>query len=154
MSRFLVVFVVLLTLSFGVELTPWAQEWFVTRWTNPVARTLGALMRLFDESDQLQHFALPWSQPFQRGLFLVEPVNYRRTACSGEVDECGNRRSRETPRALTGESGHQTPIDLLPDTFELIGADHWSGGRARRTQARTRGKVGVQRGCQKRQTGG
>ena len=50
MPRFLVVFVVLLALSFGLELTPWAQAWFVTPWTDAVARISGTLMRTFDAS--------------------------------------------------------------------------------------------------------
>ena len=48
MPRFLLVFVALLALSFGVELTPWAQAWFVAPWTDAVARVSGALMRVFD----------------------------------------------------------------------------------------------------------
>ena len=50
MPRFLIVFVALLALSFGLELTPWAQAWVVTPWTDAVARVSGALMRVFDES--------------------------------------------------------------------------------------------------------
>ena len=50
MRRFLIVFVVLLALSFGVELTPWAQAWFVMPWTDAVARISTALMRVFDAS--------------------------------------------------------------------------------------------------------
>jgi len=50
MSRFLVAFAVLLTLSFGIELTPWAQAWIVAPWTDAVARVAGTLMRMFDAS--------------------------------------------------------------------------------------------------------
>lgn len=50
MPRFLVVFVALLALSFGLELTPWAQAWIVTPWTDAVARVSGTLMRVFDAS--------------------------------------------------------------------------------------------------------
>jgi len=50
MPRFLIVFVALLALSFGLELTPWAQAWVVTPWTDAVARVSGALMRVFDAS--------------------------------------------------------------------------------------------------------
>jgi len=50
MPRFLIVFVTLLALSFGLELTPWAQAWVVTPWTDAVARVSGALMRIFDAS--------------------------------------------------------------------------------------------------------
>jgi exosortase H (IPTLxxWG-CTERM-specific) len=46
--RFLLVFIGLLALSFGVELTPFAQAWFVTPWTDTVARVSAALMRAFD----------------------------------------------------------------------------------------------------------
>jgi exosortase H (IPTLxxWG-CTERM-specific) len=50
MRRFLAVFVVLLALAFAIELTPWAQAWLVTPWTDSVARVSGALMRVFDAS--------------------------------------------------------------------------------------------------------
>ncbi|HEX6137867.1 MAG TPA: exosortase H [Casimicrobiaceae bacterium] len=50
MPRFLIVFVALLAVSFGLELTPWAQAWLVTPWTDAVARASGTLMRLFDAS--------------------------------------------------------------------------------------------------------
>ena len=48
MPRFLIVFVVLLAVSFGLELTQWAQAWVVTPWTDTVARISGWLMRTFD----------------------------------------------------------------------------------------------------------
>ena len=48
MQRFLLIFVVLLALAFGVELTPWAQAWVVKPWTDTVARVSGALMHAFD----------------------------------------------------------------------------------------------------------
>ncbi len=50
MPRFLIVFVALLAVSFGLELTPWGQAWLVTPWTDGVARASGALMRVFDSS--------------------------------------------------------------------------------------------------------
>ena len=50
MSRFLVIFVLLLALAFGLELTPWAQAFVVTPWTDTVARVSGVLMRTFDAS--------------------------------------------------------------------------------------------------------
>jgi exosortase H (IPTLxxWG-CTERM-specific) len=50
MPRFLLVFVALLAIAFGLELTPWAQAWLVTPWTDGVARVSGALMRMFDAS--------------------------------------------------------------------------------------------------------
>ena len=40
----------LLALSFGLELTRWAQAWLVTPWTDAVARVAGTLMRMFDAS--------------------------------------------------------------------------------------------------------
>jgi exosortase H (IPTLxxWG-CTERM-specific) len=48
--RFLVVFVALLGLSFAFELTPFAQAYVVTPWTDAVAHVSGALMRAFDGS--------------------------------------------------------------------------------------------------------
>jgi len=48
MRRFLLGFVMLLGVSFALELTPWAQAWVVTPWTDAVARISGAMMRLFD----------------------------------------------------------------------------------------------------------
>ena len=48
MPRFLLLFVALLALSFGLELTPWAQTFVVTPWTDAVARVSGSLMRMFD----------------------------------------------------------------------------------------------------------
>jgi exosortase H (IPTLxxWG-CTERM-specific) len=50
MSRFLTIFVLLLALAFGLELTPWAQAFVVTPWTDTVARVSGVLMRTFDAS--------------------------------------------------------------------------------------------------------
>ena len=48
MRRFLLVFVALLALAFGAELTPFAQAHVVTPWTDAVARVSAALMRTFD----------------------------------------------------------------------------------------------------------
>jgi exosortase H (IPTLxxWG-CTERM-specific) len=50
MRRFLIVFVVLLVLAFAIELTPPAQAWLVTPWTDGVATVSAILMRLFDRS--------------------------------------------------------------------------------------------------------
>ena len=50
MPRFLTIFVLLLALAFGLELTPWAQAFVVTPWTDTVARVSGVLMRTFDAS--------------------------------------------------------------------------------------------------------
>jgi exosortase H (IPTLxxWG-CTERM-specific) len=48
--KFLVLFVVLLAIPFGFELTPLGQASLVTPWTDGVARASGALMRTFDAS--------------------------------------------------------------------------------------------------------
>jgi exosortase H (IPTLxxWG-CTERM-specific) len=48
MARFFTLFVVLLALLFGLELTPWAQAWFVEPWTNALAGIASSLVTLFD----------------------------------------------------------------------------------------------------------
>ena len=48
MIRFFILFIVLLALMFGVELTPWAQQWFVEPWTATLARVSAALVTGFD----------------------------------------------------------------------------------------------------------
>jgi len=48
--RFLIVFIALLAVSFGFELTPFAQTYVVTPWTDAVAHMSAALMRGFDGS--------------------------------------------------------------------------------------------------------
>ncbi len=48
MPRFFITFVALLALFFGIELTPWAQTWVVTPWTDAVARIATAAMHLVD----------------------------------------------------------------------------------------------------------
>ena len=48
MIRFFVLFMVLLALMFGVELTPWAQQWFVEPWTAVLARISASLVTGFD----------------------------------------------------------------------------------------------------------
>src|SRR5690242_9911751 len=50
MIRFFVVFLVLLAVLFGLELTPPAQEWFVVPWTDTLARISAALVTWFDPS--------------------------------------------------------------------------------------------------------
>jgi exosortase H (IPTLxxWG-CTERM-specific) len=47
--RFFVLFVVLLALLFGLELTPWAQRWLVEPWTSGLAQISAALVTLFDD---------------------------------------------------------------------------------------------------------
>jgi len=48
MSRFFIAFIALLALFFGLELTPFAQAWLVTPWTDAVAWTATSLTRIFD----------------------------------------------------------------------------------------------------------
>ncbi|MEP6942802.1 MAG: exosortase H [Betaproteobacteria bacterium] len=48
MVRFFVVFLLLQGALFGLELTPWAQEWFVVPWTNVLASISAGLVKLFD----------------------------------------------------------------------------------------------------------
>ena len=48
MIRFFVFFIGLLALLFGLELTPWAQAWFVVPWTEALARVSAWLVTLFD----------------------------------------------------------------------------------------------------------
>jgi len=48
--RFFVVFIALLALLFALELTPWAQTWFVVPWTTALANISALLVTLFDSS--------------------------------------------------------------------------------------------------------
>lgn len=48
MIRFFVLFVVLLALLFGLELTPWVQAWLVVPWTNALAAISTSIVTLFD----------------------------------------------------------------------------------------------------------
>ena len=48
MARFFVVFLLLLAVLFGLELTPWAQAWIVVPWTNALASISTAIVTLFD----------------------------------------------------------------------------------------------------------
>ena len=48
MIRFFVLFVVVLAVLFGLELTPWAQEWFVVPWTNTLATISTSIVTMFD----------------------------------------------------------------------------------------------------------
>ncbi len=50
MIRFFVVFLLLLAVLFGLELTPWAQQWFVLPWTASLATISTSLVTLFDGS--------------------------------------------------------------------------------------------------------
>ena len=48
MLRFFTLFLLLQAVLFGVELTPWAQTYFVTPWTNAIAAISAHLVTLFD----------------------------------------------------------------------------------------------------------
>ena len=48
MARFFVVFLILLAVLFAVELTPWAQAYFVVPWTNALAAISTSIVTLFD----------------------------------------------------------------------------------------------------------
>src|SRR5271157_1592186 len=48
MVRFFLVFLALLALLFGLELTPWARHWFVVPWTETLAAISADLVKLFD----------------------------------------------------------------------------------------------------------
>jgi len=50
MLRFFLLFVLLLAVLFGLELTPWAQEWFVVPWTSALAHLSTSIVTLFDGS--------------------------------------------------------------------------------------------------------
>ena len=48
MLRFFLYFVVLLAVMFGLELTPWAQDWLVLPWTSALASISTWIVTLFD----------------------------------------------------------------------------------------------------------
>src|SRR4030095_11226655 len=48
MARFFLLFLVLLAVLFALELTPWAQTFFVVPWTNALAAISTSIARLFD----------------------------------------------------------------------------------------------------------
>ncbi len=48
MVRFFITFVALQALLFGLELTPWVQQWFVVPWTDALAQISTWLVTLFD----------------------------------------------------------------------------------------------------------
>ena len=48
MVRFFVLFIVLLAVAFGLELTPWAQTFVVVPWTNALAAISTWIVTLFD----------------------------------------------------------------------------------------------------------
>ncbi|HKE40562.1 MAG TPA: exosortase H [Casimicrobiaceae bacterium] len=48
MIKFFVWFLALQAGLFGLELTPWAQQWFVVPWTNTLAAISASIVKLFD----------------------------------------------------------------------------------------------------------
>ena len=48
MLRFFLLFVVMLAVLFGLELTPWVQDWLVVPWTNALASISTWIVTLFD----------------------------------------------------------------------------------------------------------
>ena len=48
MLRFFLLFVLLLAVLFGLELTPWAQDWLVVPWTSALASISTSIVTLFD----------------------------------------------------------------------------------------------------------
>jgi exosortase H (IPTLxxWG-CTERM-specific) len=48
MIRFFILFLVLQAGLFGLELTPWGQEWFVVPWTDTLAAISAGIVKLFD----------------------------------------------------------------------------------------------------------
>ena len=48
MLRFFLGFLVLQAVLFGIELTPWAQRWFVLPWTDSLAAISADIVKLFD----------------------------------------------------------------------------------------------------------
>ena len=48
MIRFFGLFLLLQATLFGLELTPWVQEWFVVPWTNTLAAVSAGLVKVFD----------------------------------------------------------------------------------------------------------
>ncbi len=48
MVRFFLMFVVLLAVLFGLELTPWAQQWLIEPWTGALASISTWIVTLFD----------------------------------------------------------------------------------------------------------
>ncbi len=49
MTRFLTLFVVIMAVLFGLQLTPWGQEYFVIPWTNGLAHFCATLVDVFDD---------------------------------------------------------------------------------------------------------
>src|SRR5215831_3114047 len=48
MVRFFLAFLIVQGVLFGLELTPWVQQWFVVPWTNTLAKISAEVVKLFD----------------------------------------------------------------------------------------------------------
>jgi exosortase H (IPTLxxWG-CTERM-specific) len=48
MVRFFLAFLLVQAVLFGAELTPWAQRWFVTPWTDSLAAISADIVKVFD----------------------------------------------------------------------------------------------------------
>jgi exosortase H (IPTLxxWG-CTERM-specific) len=48
MVRFFLAFLIVQGVLFGLELTPWAQQWFVVPWTDTLARISAGIVQWFD----------------------------------------------------------------------------------------------------------
>ena len=48
MIRFFVLFLLIQAGLFGLELTPWGQQWFVVPWTNMLAKICAGIVKVFD----------------------------------------------------------------------------------------------------------
>jgi exosortase H (IPTLxxWG-CTERM-specific) len=48
MVRFFILFLLLQAGLFGLELSPWGQEWFVIPWTNTLAAISAGIVKIFD----------------------------------------------------------------------------------------------------------
>lgn len=48
MVRFFILFLLLQAGLFGLELSPWGQEWFVNPWTNTLAAICAGIVKIFD----------------------------------------------------------------------------------------------------------
>jgi len=65
MIRFFILFLVLLGVLFGLELTPPVQQWFVVPWTNALAHVSAGLVTLFDPTP------IPTCDSCPKSAFLV-----------------------------------------------------------------------------------
>ena len=71
MLKFFVLFLVLQAALFGLELTPWAQQWFVDPWTIALAHISTNLVTLFDH-DVIRSTANGFAVSIEAGCNGVE----------------------------------------------------------------------------------